>query len=95
MSLLAYSTCRINYTLNNTENPEREYSDRSVVELRLDDNQNVSLRAVDVEPTKIVRQKNKNSLIDYIQSFSFRKFSIFLSKVVVNISLDHRKINVI
>jgi hypothetical protein len=56
MSILTYSTCRIQLTLNNKQNPEREYSERSVVALLHNDNQGFSLRATDVEHNNTVRK---------------------------------------
>ncbi len=56
MSIIMYSTCRMQYTLNNEENPEREYSDRTLIELRESGNQGFALRALDIEHNKTVRK---------------------------------------
>jgi hypothetical protein len=55
MSILIYSTCRIEFTPKNKELPERNYSDRSVIEIRqYENNTDYSLRAIDIQNNKTV-----------------------------------------
>ena len=53
---IAFSTCRIRFAPNDSDRDERDYSDRSVIELRQYDFANFSLRAVDIEHNKEVRE---------------------------------------
>ncbi len=52
MSILAYSPCRIEYIPNNQQVPKRQYSERSLIELR----DNYCIRALDIERNKTVRK---------------------------------------
>jgi hypothetical protein len=53
---VAFSTCRIRFAPNDRTRDEREYSDRSLIELRQYDFANFSLRAIDIEHNKEVRE---------------------------------------
>jgi len=53
MDLIVYSTCRIDF-LPTAEGRLREYSDRSLIELRQDGNGQYSLRAIDVGNNRTV-----------------------------------------
>lgn len=80
MSVLAYSSCRIEYTPDDEKRPERAYSERSVIELRQGNDERFSLRAVDVENKRTVRRKN------------FTKFDcprVCLSKEIFNVPLKN------
>jgi hypothetical protein len=64
MSVIVYSTCHIEFTPMNRELPERNYSDRTIIEIRQYGNNNdFSLRAIDVENNKTVY---RNHSFDYI-----------------------------
>lgn len=63
MSLEAYSKCRIQFRSNDTGRPERDYSDRSLIELRNDGDGQYTLRGVDVANNKTV-WKLFNTMID-------------------------------
>ena len=54
MSVLTYSKCRIQFIPNDRRDHVRDYSDRSLIELRQYDFADYSLRAVDVENKGIV-----------------------------------------
>ena len=54
MSLLSYSRCRIDFISNDGQGRTRNYSDRSLIELRQHDFNDYSLRAVDVENNRTV-----------------------------------------
>jgi hypothetical protein len=54
MSVIGYSTCRIQFTSNDEQTPEHDYSDRSIVELRQYDFNDYSLKALDIENVKAV-----------------------------------------
>jgi hypothetical protein len=55
MSIIIYSTCRIQFIPNNKAIPERNYSDRSTVEIWQSENiTDYSLRAIDIENNKAV-----------------------------------------
>jgi hypothetical protein len=53
MSDFTYSQCAIRFTPNDSR-PERNYSDRSIIELREHDFADYSLRAIDVTNNKKV-----------------------------------------
>ena len=89
MSVLGYSSCRIQYAPNNERNPPRNYSDRSLVELRNVKDAEFAIRALDIENNRKVRK--------FLQSFDFfklflRKFLIFVYKIVINTNLACRQI---
>jgi len=44
-----YSSCRVQFTPNDPQGAERNYSDRSIIELRQYDFATYSLRALDIE----------------------------------------------
>ncbi|CAF4182982.1 unnamed protein product [Rotaria sp. Silwood2] len=52
MSLLGYSTGRIQFIPNNDEAPECNYSERSVIQLYYHDDNSYSLKAIDIENDK-------------------------------------------
>ncbi|CAF0859538.1 unnamed protein product [Adineta steineri] len=52
MSIVAYSTCRIQFISNDSQRSEQNYSDRSLIELRAYDYADYSLRALDMEADK-------------------------------------------
>jgi hypothetical protein len=54
MSLEAYSRCRIQFIPIDKRRSQRDYSDRSLIELRLDGAGEYSLRSVDVENYRTV-----------------------------------------
>jgi hypothetical protein len=54
MSIAAYSTCRIQFIPSDGQRSERDYSDRSLIELRQYDFADYSLRALDIEHNKQV-----------------------------------------
>jgi hypothetical protein len=56
MSIIGYSTCIIQFIRNGTDTPEREYSERSIVELRQLDITAYSIRAIDVENNRTVTE---------------------------------------
>jgi hypothetical protein len=57
MSIIGYSTCRIQFIPNNKQIPERNYSERSIVEIRQFDNiTDYSVRAIDVENNNTVKK---------------------------------------
>ncbi|CAF4607069.1 unnamed protein product [Rotaria sp. Silwood1] len=49
MSIITFSKCRIQFIPNDRQRPERNYSDRTLIELRQYDFLDFSLRAVDVD----------------------------------------------
>lgn len=53
-TFVGFSTCRIQFIPNNRTGGERNYSDRSLVELRENDLANYLLRALDIENNKEV-----------------------------------------
>jgi len=54
MELIAYSQCAIRFEPNNNQAGGRTYSNRSLIELRHDEQNRYFLRAVDVEKNKEV-----------------------------------------
>ncbi len=54
MSSLSYSTCRIQFIPTDRQRPERNYSDRSIVQLKQYDFGDYSLQALDIENNKEV-----------------------------------------
>ena len=54
MSVVTYSKCRIQFIPDDRPHHARDYSDRSLIELRQYDFTDYSLRAVDVENKGIV-----------------------------------------
>ena len=54
MSVVEYSTCRIQFIPSDRQRPERNYSDRSTAELRQYDFADYSLRALDIENNREV-----------------------------------------
>lgn len=70
MSVLGYSSCRIDYIPHEENLPERAYSERSVIELRQVDDGAFTLRAVDVENKRTVR-KTTSEHIRFLLGFSF------------------------
>ena len=54
MAVAGYSTCRIQFIPNDGKRSERDYSDRSLVELRQYDFIDYSLRALDIQNNKEV-----------------------------------------
>jgi len=54
MNLIVYSTCRIHFLPTARGRSLREYSDRSLIELREDGNGQYFLRGVDVEYNRTV-----------------------------------------
>ena len=53
MAVASYSSCRIQF-IPNDERPKRDYSDRSVIELRQYDDLDYSIRALDIQNNKQV-----------------------------------------
>jgi hypothetical protein len=51
---LAYSKCRITFIPTDTQRPTREYSDRSLIEVRHDANEDYILRGLDIQNNKAV-----------------------------------------
>ena len=51
---VGFSRCRIQFTRKGEQRAERDYSDRSVVELRQYDFANFSIRALDIENNREV-----------------------------------------
>lgn len=49
-----FSTCRIQFIPNNRPNAERNYSDRSLVELRQHDFADYAIRTLDIDNNKEV-----------------------------------------
>ena len=49
MSVQGFSTCRMQFIPNDQKHSERNYSDRSLIELRQYDFGDYSLRALDIE----------------------------------------------
>ena len=54
MSLVVYTSCRIRFRSNGKSAYEREYSDRTLLELRQYDFNDYSLRALDMENNRTV-----------------------------------------
>lgn len=52
---VGFSRCRVQFIRNGEQRAERDYSDRSVVELRQYDFANYSIRALDIENNREVR----------------------------------------
>jgi hypothetical protein len=53
---VAFSKCRIQFIANDQQRTERDYSERSLVELRQYDFANYSVRALDIEHNREVRK---------------------------------------
>jgi len=51
---VGFSTCRIQFIPNDQQYAERNYSDRSLIELRQHDFANFTLRALDIDNKKEV-----------------------------------------
>jgi len=51
---IGFSTCRIQFIRNDQPRAERNYSDRSLIELRQHDFANFTLRALDIDNNKVV-----------------------------------------
>jgi hypothetical protein len=54
MSSISYSTCRIQFIPTDQQRSERNYSDRSTIELRQYEFPDYSLQALDIENNKEV-----------------------------------------
>jgi hypothetical protein len=54
MAVASYSQCRIQFIPNDGQRSEKDYSDRSLVELRQYDFSDYSLRALDIPNNKEV-----------------------------------------
>jgi hypothetical protein len=52
---IGFSKCRIQFIPNDQQHDKRDYSDRSVIELRQYDFANYSLRALDIENKREVK----------------------------------------
>jgi hypothetical protein len=61
---VAFSTCRIQFIPNDQQRTEREYSDRSLIELRQYDFANYALRALDIENNKEVGKLFQRTIND-------------------------------